>query len=98
MSHVKAGAGKVRQGGNVPGKRRGIKLYANQFAKAGSIIVRQKGTVFHQGKNVGIGRDFTLFALMDGYVSFRTLPGRPHKKRFVDIVANQKVPLQIDKQ
>jgi large subunit ribosomal protein L27 len=97
MSHVKAGAGKVRQGGNVPGKRRGIKLYANQFAKAGSIIVRQKGTVFHQGKNVGIGRDFTLFALKDGYVAFRVLPGKPHKRKFIDIVDSVNTTLAIDK-
>ncbi len=86
MSHVKAGAGKVRQGGNVPGKRRGIKLYAGQLAKAGSIIVRQKGTQFHKGRNVGIGRDFTLFALKEGIVQFRTLPGKVHARRFVDIV------------
>lgn len=86
MSHVKAGAGKVRQGGNVPGKRRGIKLFSGQFATAGSIIVRQKGTQFHKGKNVGMGRDFTLYALKDGIVKFRILPGKVHIKKIVDII------------
>lgn len=86
MSHVKAGAGKVRQGGNVPGKRRGVKLYAGQFAKAGSIIIRQQGSKFHNGKNVGLGRDFTLFALKDGIVKFKVLPGRVHKKRIVEVI------------
>jgi len=86
MAHVKAGAGKVRQGGNVPGKRRGIKMFGGEFAKAGSIIVRQQGSQFHNGKNVGVGRDFTLFALHDGVVKYRSLPGKIHPKRIVDII------------
>ena len=90
MAHVKAGAGKVRQGSNVPGKRRGVKLYSGQAAKAGSIIVRQKGTLFHNGKNVGIGRDFTLFALVEGIVKFRVLPGKVHPRRFVDVIPAEK--------
>jgi large subunit ribosomal protein L27 len=90
MSHVKAGAGKVRQGGNVAGKRRGIKMYAGEFAKAGNIILRQKGTQFYNGKNVGLGRDFTLFALKDGYVSYRVKPGKIHVKRLVDVLDEKK--------
>lgn len=69
MSHKKA-AGSTSNGRDSRSKRRGVKLFGGQTVKTGSIIVRQKGTVWHPGKNVGMGRDFTLFALSDGKVAY----------------------------
>ena len=69
MAHKK-GAGSSRNGRESHSKRLGVKLYGGQVAKAGNIIVRQRGTQFHPGSNVGIGRDHTIFALIDGYVKF----------------------------
>ena len=76
MAHKKAGGSKAGQGGNVAGKRLGVKLFAGQRASTGSIIIRQKGNLFHPGVNVGQGRDFTLFAKTDGFVSFAKKLGR----------------------
>lgn len=73
MAHKKAGGSKARQGGNVAGKRRGIKVGDGQVVKAGAIIMRQLGTVIKPGKNVGLGRDFTLFALKAGEVKYSNL-------------------------
>ena len=69
MAHKK-GQGSSRNGRDSKPKMRGVKLYGGQVAKAGSIIVRQCGTKFHPGAGVGIGRDFTLFALVEGVVTF----------------------------
>jgi large subunit ribosomal protein L27 len=69
MAHKKAG-GSSRNGRDSSGQRLGVKLYAGQAVRAGGIIVRQHGTKIHPGKNVGIGRDNTLFALIDGTVNF----------------------------
>jgi large subunit ribosomal protein L27 len=69
MAHKK-GQGSSRNGRDSKPKMRGVKLYGGQVAKAGSIIVRQCGTKFHPGEGVGIGRDFTLFALVEGVVTF----------------------------
>ena len=69
MAHKK-GQGSSRNGRDSPGQRRGVKKYEGEFVKAGNIIVRQLGTKFHPGRNVGMGRDFTLFALVDGKVKF----------------------------
>ena len=69
MAHKK-GAGSTRNGRDSAGKRLGIKLYDQQFATAGSIIVRQRGTKIRPGNNVGIGRDHTLYALIDGSIKF----------------------------
>lgn len=71
MAHKKAG-GSSRNGRDSAGKRLGVKLFGGQIAEAGNIIVRQRGTKFHPGANVGIGRDHTLFALIDGRVAFKT--------------------------
>ncbi|MBU1016768.1 MAG: 50S ribosomal protein L27 [Patescibacteria group bacterium] len=76
MAHKKAGGSKARQGGNVAGKRLGVKVFGSQKIKAGAIIVRQRGTVFKAGENVGLGRDHTLFALKDGVVAFVKEKGR----------------------
>ncbi|MFA6186914.1 MAG: 50S ribosomal protein L27 [Phycisphaerae bacterium] len=70
MAHKK-GQGSSRNGRDSNPKYRGVKLFGGEIAKTGAIIVRQKGTKFHPGFNVGIGRDFTLFALKDGVVCFR---------------------------
>lgn len=70
MAHKK-GQGSTRNGRDSNPQFRGVKLFGGQFAKAGSIIVRQCGTPFKPGANVGLGRDYTLFALRDGIVQFR---------------------------
>lgn len=70
MAHKK-GAGSSRNGRDSESKRLGVKIYGGQFAKAGNIIVRQRGTVHHPDNNVGIGKDHTLFALVTGKVVFR---------------------------
>jgi large subunit ribosomal protein L27 len=70
MAHKK-GEGSVKNGRDSQSKRLGVKIYGGQPAIAGNIIVRQRGTEYHPGKNVGVGRDFTLFALTDGLVEFK---------------------------
>jgi len=70
MAHKK-GEGSVKNGRDSHSKRLGVKIYGGQPAISGNIIVRQRGTVYHPGKNVGVGKDFTLFALADGVVEFR---------------------------
>ena len=69
MAHKK-GQGSSRNGRDSNGQRRGIKRFAGETVSAGSILVRQVGTKFHPGENVGVGRDFSLFALKDGVVEF----------------------------
>ena len=78
MAHKKAG-GSSRNGRDSAGRRLGVKLYGGQSAVAGNIIVRQRGTTWWPGANVGMGRDHTLFALTDGQISFRKgLKGRTY--------------------
>ena len=84
MAHKKAG-GSSRNGRDSESKRLGVKRYGGQFVLAGNIIVRQRGTQFHPGMGVGLGRDHTLFALVDGTVEFSTKG--PKKRRTVSIVA-----------
>jgi large subunit ribosomal protein L27 len=69
MAHKKAG-GSSRCGRDSQSKRLGVKIYAGQKVNAGTILVRQRGTRIHPGTNVGVGRDFTLFAMIDGVVDF----------------------------
>jgi len=83
MAHKKA-AGSSRNGRDSESKRLGVKRFGGQLVKAGSIIVRQRGTQFHAGTNVGCGRDHTLFAKDDGYVKFSV--SGPLKRRTVSIV------------
>ncbi|XP_068656008.1 large ribosomal subunit protein bL27c [Aristolochia californica] len=66
----KKGAGSTKNGRDSKGQRLGVKIYGDQVAKPGAIIVRQRGTKFHPGKNVGIGKDHTIFSLIDGLVKF----------------------------
>ncbi|MCD6581551.1 MAG: 50S ribosomal protein L27 [Desulfuromusa sp.] len=78
MAHKKA-AGSSRNGRDSAGQRLGIKRYGGQEVSAGSILVRQRGTTFHPGNNVGCGKDYTLFAMIDGVVKFETKKqGRKH--------------------
>ena len=70
MAHKK-GVGSSKNGRESHSKRLGVKVYGGQVAKAGNILVRQRGTVHHPGENVGLGKDHTLFALVDGTVVFR---------------------------
>jgi large subunit ribosomal protein L27 len=70
MAHKK-GEGSVKNGRDSQSKRLGVKIFGGQPAISGNIIIRQRGTVYHPGKNVGVGKDFTLFALIDGLVEFR---------------------------
>lgn len=72
MAHKKAG-GSSRNGRNSPGQRLGVKRFGGELVVAGNILVRQRGTQFHPGLNVGVGRDWTLFALADGQVKFERL-------------------------
>ena len=74
MAHKK-GEGSVKNGRDSQSKRLGVKIYGGQAVLAGNIIIRQRGTVYHPGKNVGVGRDFTIFALTDGLVEFRKTKG-----------------------
>ena len=85
MAHKKAG-GSTRNGRDSESKRLGVKLYGGQEVLAGNIIVRQRGTRFHPGVNVGCGRDHTLFAKADGVVKFITRG--PKNRKFVDVVSS----------
>lgn len=78
----KKGQGAGRNGRDSPGQRRGVKVYGGQSVVAGNILVRQLGTVIHPGKNVGMGRDYTLFATVDGTVQYQERRG--HK--YVDVI------------
>ncbi|MFO7582634.1 50S ribosomal protein L27 [Guyparkeria sp.] len=82
MAHKKA-AGSTRNGRDSESKRLGVKRFGGEAVTAGSIIVRQRGTKFHAGTNVGVGRDYTLFALTDGQVKFEVKG--PKSRRFVSI-------------
>ncbi len=86
MAHKKAG-GSSRNGRDSKPKMLGVKRYGGQFVPAGNILVRQRGTQFHPGRNVGMGKDYTLFALIDGTVEY-TVKG-PLKRRTVNVVPAQ---------
>lgn len=78
MAHKKAG-GSTRNGRDSESKRLGVKKYGGELVKPGNIIVRQRGTKLHPGSNVGLGRDHTIFALIDGFVKFERY-GKDRKK------------------
>ena len=81
MAHKK-GAGSSRNGRESESKRLGVKIFGGQYAKAGNILVRQRGTQHHPGKNVGIGKDHTLFALENGIVVFNK---KQNNKSYVSV-------------
>ncbi len=80
MAHKK-GQGSSRNGRDSPGQHRGIKVYAGESVPAGSILVRQVGTLVHPGRNVGMGRDYTLFAKIAGRVRYETYGGKGRRTR-----------------
>jgi large subunit ribosomal protein L27 len=82
MAHKK-GAGSSRNGRESESKRLGVKLFGGQDAKAGNIIIRQRGTVHNPGLNVGMGRDHTLFALTDGVIEFKR---KANNKSYVSVI------------
>jgi large subunit ribosomal protein L27 len=81
MAHTKA-QGSVKGNRDSRPKRRGVKLYGGQAAAIGSIIIRQKGSLFNAGQGVSMGKDFTLFAMREGKVHFKTLKG----KKYVEVI------------
>ena len=83
MAHKK-GEGSVKNGRDSQSKRLGVKIFGGQPVISGNIILRQRGTVYHPGKNVGVGKDFTLFALADGVVEFKK---RKNNRTFVSVNA-----------
>ena len=80
MAHKKGG-GSSSNGRDSESKRLGVKRYGGEFVIPGNIIVRQRGTKFHPGENVGIGRDHTIFAMAEGFVTFERMRGRDGQKR-----------------
>ena len=84
MAHKKAG-GSTKNGRDSESKRLGVKRFGGESVLAGNIIVRQRGTRFHAGNNMGIGKDHTLFALKDGKVQFEVKG--PNNRKFVSIIA-----------
>ena len=93
MAHKKAG-GSTRNGRDSEAKRLGVKKFGGQSVLAGNIIIRQRGTKYHAGPNVGMGKDHTLFALIDGYVLF-TLKGKPLRQT-VTVEQTRKGPKVIE--
>ncbi len=88
MAHKK-GMGSSRNGRDSIPKRLGVKNYGGQFVKAGNIIVRQRGTQFHPGFNVGLGSDYTIYALVDGFVKFEKRKNRTFVSVYPELVAAQ---------
>ncbi len=87
MAHKK-GVGSSENGRDSKSKRLGVKLFGGQTAVAGNIIIRQRGTKFHPGRNVGIGKDFTLYALTDGVINFQT---KKRDRTFVNVLTTAAV-------
>ncbi len=86
MAHKKGG-GSSRNGRDSAGRRLGVKRYDGEVVKPGTIIIRQRGTRFHPGKNVGLGRDYTIFALIDGKVKFS--PYAKGRRKQVSVLAEE---------
>ncbi len=83
MAHKKAGGSKARQGGNVAGKRLGVKVFGGSAVKPGQIIVRQRGRIFLPGNNASMGKDFTIFSKISGIVKFAW---ETKKKKRIDVL------------
>jgi large subunit ribosomal protein L27 len=88
MSHV-TGVGSVTISGNVAGKRLGIKKYAGEFVRNGNIILKQRGTVYHPGKNVKLSKDHSIYAVKDGNVKFRRMSGHKRNQYYVDVLVQE---------
>lgn len=88
MSHV-VGGGTVAVSGNRAGKRLGVKKFADEVVKAGNIIIKQRGTVYHPGKNTYLSKDHSIHAQVDGTVSFRRMSGFKRGKYYVDVIQSK---------
>ena len=88
MSHV-VGAASTSNHGNVAGKRLGVKKYAGEVVKTGNIILKQRGSIYHPGKNTFMSKDYSIHAKADGVVSFRLMSGQKRGKYFVDVVDSE---------
>ena len=88
MSHV-VGGGTVSVSGNIAGKRLGVKKFANEKVKAGNIIIKQRGTVYHPGKNTYLSRDHSIHAKLEGVVEFRRMSGHKRGKYYVDVIQSK---------
>lgn len=93
MAHKKAG-GSSRNGRDSPGQRLGVKRFAGQLVRAGNILVRQKGTQVHPGENVGMGRDYTLFAKIDGIVKFERKDRNRKQVRILPAIVEETKPAE----
>jgi large subunit ribosomal protein L27 len=97
MAHT-ANVGSVKRTVNVVGKRLGVKRFGGQHVKAGEIIIRQRGSEFYAGRNTDMGKDFTIYAKSEGFVSFRKMSGYKRGKKYVDIVTTiQQVVTEVPK-
>ena len=85
MAHKKA-AGSSRNGRDSQGQRRGVKKFGGELVKAGNILVRQVGSTFHAGINVGTGKDYTLFSKVSGQVKFSQKGNGKHKRKYISVV------------
>ena len=85
MAHKKA-AGSSRNGRDSQGQRRGVKKFGGELVKAGNILVRQVGSTFHAGTNVGTGKDYTLFSKVPGHVKFSQKGNGKHKRKYISVV------------
>ncbi len=84
MSKI-AAAGSVKISNNVAGKRLGVKKFAGEKVRNGNIIVKQRGSIYHPGKNTKMGKDFSIYAIVDGEVSFRRMSGYKRGKYYIDV-------------
>jgi large subunit ribosomal protein L27 len=85
MAHTKQ-QGAANRHVRRPGKRLGVKVFSGQIIRSGTIIVRQKGTKFHNGKNTDIGKDFTIFATIDGVVNFKNMTGTHQGQKIIEVL------------
>ncbi len=88
MAHS-ASVGSAKRTVDVAGKRLGVKKFGGEFVKAGEIIIRQKGSLFYPGTNTDIGRDFTIFSKVEGFVNFRRMTGHKRGQKYVDVLLKQ---------
>jgi len=93
---TKASQGASKNGRDSESKRLGIKRFENEFVKAGNILVRQRGTKYHPGMNVGRGKDDTLFAKEDGYVIFKTRGSNGSRRKYINVLSEDDIEVLED--
>lgn len=97
MAHS-ASVGSAKRTVDVAGKRLGVKRFGGEFVKAGEIIIRQKGSLFYPGVNTDVGRDFTIFSKVEGFVNFRRMTGHKRGRKYVDVLLKQASVTENSKQ